>query len=57
MGDIRDFFYYDKSKVISIGSQLLEGIAESMQIQDKNNQGRKNITDLNTSAIGKLGLN
>ena len=57
MSNIRDFIYYDKSKVLSIGSQLLEGIAETIQIEDKESQEKKNSTDIKTAAMAHAGLN
>lgn len=38
MKDIKDFIYYDKTKVISIGSQLLGGMIETIQTRDGKNE-------------------
>lgn len=57
MSNIRDFIYYDRSKVLSIGSQLLEGIAETIQTKDVKNQENKKITDYKGDLAGQVGLN
>lgn len=57
MNNIRDFIYYDKSKVISIGSQLLEGMAETVQTKDTKKQENKNLTDYKGGLEGKIGIN
>lgn len=45
---VRDFIYFDKEKIISYGSQLLEGISET--VTESNERTKSSTNEINTKA-------
>lgn len=56
MANIRDFIYLDHRRVLSIGSQLLEGLADSIVVNEEQRKATEKKLDTKGKIPGQIGV-